>query len=77
MQKPTLELPQIMQIYGGNIKLLQNAVVNINTANNGTFLIDGKTLSMDPAATNGATVTINGENVFKGNIDTGAKESYS
>jgi len=60
--------------YGGNIKLLQNAVVNINTADNGTFLIDGKTLSMDATATNGATVTINGENVFKGNIDTGAKD---
>ena len=60
--------------YGGNIKLLQNAVVNVNTADNGTFLKAGKTLSIDAAATNGATVTINGANVLKGNIDTGAKD---
>ena len=53
---------------GGFLMLGKNGIVNVNTAKGGTFLKSGVSIETDAASTTGHTITINTENVFKGDI---------
>ena len=55
--------------HSGGFKMLGGGSnIEVNTADNGTFLASGNTISND-SGTTGNTITVNTANVFKGNVE--------